>query len=87
MAMTEPRNPDIPSDDSSQLNQTNENLTKESVDESWQSRIAEVWNNTNTNLNEFKKSLSVEQAAQKIVELFSVSEAQVAEILATVQAE
>lgn len=85
--MTEPRNPDIPSDDSSQLNQTNENLTKESVEESWQSRIAEVWNNTNTNLNEFKKLLSVEQAAQKIVELFSVSESQVAEILATVQAE
>lgn len=85
--MTEPRNPDIPSDDSSQLNQTNENLTKESVEESWQSRIAEVWNNTNTNLNDFKKLLSVEQAAQKIVELFSVSESQVAEILATVQAE
>lgn len=87
MLMTEPHNSDLPSDDSSQLNQTNENLTKESVEESWQSRIAEVWNNTNTNLNEFKKLLSVEQAAQKIVELFSVSESQVAEILATVQAE
>jgi len=87
MLMTEPRNPDTPSDDSPQLNQTTENLTKDSVNESWQSRIAEVWNNTNTNLNEFKKLLSVEQAAQKIVELFSVSESQVAEILATVQAE
>lgn len=85
--MTEPHNPDLPSDDSPQLNQTTDNLTKESVKESWQSRIAEVWNKTNTNLNEFKKLLSVEQAAQKIVELFSVSESQVAEILATVQAE
>ncbi|OKH32742.1 hypothetical protein NIES2119_25290 [[Phormidium ambiguum] IAM M-71] len=85
--MTEPHNPDLPSDDSPQLNQTTDNLTKESVKESWQSRIAEVWNNTSTNLNEFKKLLSVEQGAQKIVELFSVSESQVAEILATVQAE
>ncbi|MFB2893896.1 YcjF family protein [Aerosakkonemataceae cyanobacterium BLCC-F50] len=85
--MTEPNNTNLPSDDSQQLNQPTANITKKSVDESWQSRIAEVWNNTNNSLNEFKKLLPVEPVAQKIVELFSVSEAQVAEILATVRAE
>lgn len=85
--MTEPNNTNLPSDDSPQLNQTTDDLTKKSVDESWQSRIAEVWNNTGNSLNEFKKLLPVEPVAQKIVELFSVSESQVAEILATVQAE
>ena len=85
--MAEPHNTNLPSDDSPQLNQTTDDLTKKSVDESWQSRIAEVWNNTNNSLNEFKKLLPVEPVAQKIVELFSVSESQVAEILATVQAE
>lgn len=85
--MTEPNNTNLPPDDSQQLNQTTEKLTKESVDESWQGRIAEVWNNTNNSLNEFKKLLPVEPVAQKIVELFSVSESQVAEILATVRAE
>ncbi|MBE9226124.1 50S ribosome-binding GTPase [Phormidium sp. LEGE 05292] len=85
--MTEPNDTNLPSDDSQQLNQPTANITKQPVDESWQGRIAEVWNNTSNNLNEFKKLLPVEPVAQKIVELFSVSESQVAEILATVQAE
>lgn len=85
--MTEPRNADLPSNDSQQLSQPTDKITKESLDESWQSRIAEVWNNTSTSLNGLTKFLPVEPVAQKIFGLFSVSEDQIAEILATVRAE
>ncbi|HAX78543.1 MAG TPA: hypothetical protein DCY88_22600 [Cyanobacteria bacterium UBA11372] len=50
----------------------------------WKNRIAGVWNNATTRLTQF---LPVEQVSQRVVEWFSVSEAQVAEILETVRAE
>ena len=47
-------------------------------------RIAAVWNNTTTR---FTQLLPVEQIAQSVVKLFSVSETQIAEILERVKAE
>lgn len=54
------------------------------VNDVWKNRIADVWNNATTRLTQI---LPVEQVSQKVVEWFSVSEAQVAEILETVRAE
>ena len=54
------------------------------VNNIWKNRIADVWNNATTRLTQF---LPVEQVSQRVVEWFSVSEAQVAEILETVRAE
>ncbi len=56
----------------------------ESVEDSWKSRIAGVWNHTSERL---RQVLPVEQVAQAVVQWFSVSEAQVAEILQAVRAE
>lgn len=55
-----------------------------SVNQIWKDRIADVWHNATTRLTQV---LPVEQVSQKVVEWFSVSEAQVAEILETVRAE
>ncbi len=60
-----------------------ENKTKP-VNDIWKNRIADIWQNARTRLTQF---LPVEQVSQKVVEWFSVSEAQVAEILETVRAE
>ena len=57
-----------------------ENKTKP-VNDIWKNRIADIWQNARTRLTQF---LPVEQVSQKVVEWFSVSEAQVAE---TVRAE
>ncbi|MBE9128944.1 MULTISPECIES: GTPase family protein [unclassified Coleofasciculus] len=82
--MTEQRDADLPSTNSQQYNKQTEGTTKESVDESWTNRIAGVWNNATSRLVQL---LPVEQVAQKAVQWFSVSEAQVAEILETIRAE
>jgi uncharacterized protein (DUF697 family)/predicted GTPase len=82
--MTEQRNADSPLANSQQLSELTDGVTTESVEDSWKNRIAAVWNNATANLT---KLLPVEQAAQTVVQWFSVSEAQVAEILEAVRAE
>ncbi|MFB2983737.1 YcjF family protein [Microseira sp. BLCC-F43] len=54
------------------------------VNDIWKNRIAGVWHNATTRLTQL---LPVEQVAQTVVQWFSVSEEQVAEILETVRAE
>jgi uncharacterized protein (DUF697 family)/predicted GTPase len=82
--MTEQRDADDASANSQQFNEPTEGATTESVDDSWTTRIAGVWNNTTSGL---MRLLPVEQVAQTVSGWFSVSEAQVAEILETVRAE
>lgn len=82
--MTEQRKTDSPSTDSQQVTAPIPGLTNKSVDDSWTNRIADVWNNATGGLTRF---LPVEQVAQTVVGWFSVSEAQVAEILEAVRAE
>ncbi|MFN6538901.1 MAG: GTPase family protein [Nostoc sp. EkiNYC01] len=77
--MTEPPDPD-----SQQLSELTDNVTNKSVDNSWKNRIAGVWNKATTGLTQL---LPVEQLAQSVVDWFSVSETQVAEILEKVKAE
>ncbi|MBW4677945.1 MAG: 50S ribosome-binding GTPase [Desmonostoc geniculatum HA4340-LM1] len=77
--MTEPPDPD-----SQQLSELTDSVTNKSVDNSWKNRIAGVWNQATTGLTQL---LPVEQLAQSIVDWFSVSETQVAEILEKVRAE
>ncbi|MDZ8082003.1 MAG: 50S ribosome-binding GTPase [Nostoc sp. DcaGUA01] len=77
--MTEQHDPD-----SQQLSELTDSVTNKSVDNSWQNRIAGVWNKATTGLTQL---LPVEQLAHTVVEWFSVSEAQVAEILEKVRAE
>lgn len=54
------------------------------TDDSWTVRFTGVWNNATGRLKQF---LPVEQVAQTVVQWFSVSDTQVAEILETVRAE
>jgi len=82
--MTEQHDTDSPLTDSQQLNKPTDDKKTESVDNSWTNRIAGVWNKAT---GRFKQILPVEQVAQTAIGWFSVSEAQVAEILATVRAE
>ncbi len=84
MPMSEQRDADLPSTDSQQSSQANEGLTTKSVNDSWTNLIAGVWNNATGRLRQL---LPVEQVAQSVVKQFSVSEAQVAEILETVRAQ
>ncbi len=84
MQMTEQRDADSPSADSQKLSESTDAVTSESVNDSWTNRIAGVWNNATESLTKF---LPVEQVAQTVVGWFSVSEAQVAEILETLRAE
>jgi uncharacterized protein (DUF697 family)/predicted GTPase len=58
--------------------------TAKSVTPAWSKPITNIWNKTTTNII---KRLPVEQITQNIVQWFSVSETQVAEILETVRAE
>lgn len=74
--MTEQRDADSPLADSQPSSKPTE--------DSWANRIAGVWNSTTARLSQF---LPVEQVAQTAVQWFSVSEAQVTEILETVRAE
>lgn len=82
--MTEQRGADLPSADSQQLTTPTEDITPKSVDNSWKNRLADVWNKATEGLVQL---LPVDQVAQKVVQWFSVSEGQVAEILETVRAE
>ncbi len=82
--MTEQRDADSPSADSQQLNEPTEGAITEPIDNSWTNRIAGVWSNTTAGL---MKLLPVEQVTQTVAGWFSVSEAEVAEILETVRAE
>ncbi|WGV28122.1 YcjF family protein [Halotia branconii] len=81
--MTEQHDADLPSADSQQFGEPTDGATK-SVNDSWKNRIAGVWNQAKVNLIQV---LPVEQVAQTVVQWFSVSETEVAEILATVRAE
>lgn len=58
--------------------------TAKSVTPPWSKPITNIWNKTTTNII---KRVPVEQITQNIVQWFSVSETQVAEILETVRAE
>ncbi|MBW4500363.1 MAG: 50S ribosome-binding GTPase [Scytonema hyalinum WJT4-NPBG1] len=82
--MTEQRDVDSSSADSQQFSEPTDDVTLKSVDDSWTSRIAGVWNNATTRLTQL---LPTEQVAQTVVKWFSVSEDQVAEILEKVRAE
>ena len=82
--MTEQRDADSPPADLQPFHEPTDDVTPGSVDDSWTNRIAGVWNNTTGRLMQL---LPVEQVAQTVVGWFSVSEAQVAEILETVRAE
>lgn len=84
MPMTEPDETDSPSDNSQLLSEPTEDVTTESVEDSWKNRISGIWNDTTARLVQF---LPVEQLAQTVSQWFSVSEEQVAEILETVRAE
>jgi len=82
--MTKPQDADLPSANSQQESQPTENLTNRTNDNSWKTQITAVWNNATARLIQL---LPVDQAAQTVVNWFSVNEAQVGEILAAVRAE
>ncbi|HEY9619243.1 MAG TPA: GTPase [Crinalium sp.] len=77
-----------PSDESTSDVQSFDESTVEpssaSVDDSWVNRLTGAWNTASGRL---LKHLPVDQLSQTIVQWFSVSESQLAEILATVRAE
>lgn len=70
--------------DSQQLSEITDSVTNKSVGNFWKDRVAGVWNKATTSLTQF---LPVEQMAQTVIGWFSVSEAEVAEILEKVRAE
>ncbi|BAZ01889.1 hypothetical protein NIES37_58960 [Tolypothrix tenuis PCC 7101] len=87
--MTEQRDADSLSADSQQLSESNstesQNLPAvQPADDSWKNRIANVWRKATPRLD---KLVPVDDLAQKVVQWFSVSETQIAEILETVRAE
>ncbi|HAA30216.1 MAG TPA: hypothetical protein DCE56_24200 [Cyanobacteria bacterium UBA8553] len=82
--MTEQRDADSPSANSQKFSEPTDAVTHESADDSWKNRLAGVWNNATENLT---KLLPVEQVAQTVIQWFSVSETQIAEILEAVRAE
>jgi uncharacterized protein (DUF697 family)/predicted GTPase len=84
MQMTEQRDADAPLADSQQSSEPTDGATTKPVDDAWTNRLAGAWNNATGRLT---KLLPVDQVAQTVVQWFSVSEDQVAEILETVRAE
>ncbi|HEY9651430.1 MAG TPA: 50S ribosome-binding GTPase [Coleofasciculaceae cyanobacterium] len=83
--MTEPPDTDLPPIEESQpSSESTEGAITESVDNSWTNRLTGVWNTTTGRLTQL---LPLDQVAKMVVEWFSVSEAQVAEILEKVRAE
>lgn len=82
--MTEQGDANSLSADSQELSEPTENVTTEPVDNYQKNRIASVWNNATARLMQF---LPADRVAQTAVKWFSVSEAEVAEILETVRAE
>lgn len=81
--MTNKPHPDDNSVDSQEFTSPTDDTAK-SVTPAWSKPITNIWNKTTTNII---KRLPVEQITQNIVQWFSVSETQVAEILETVRAE
>ena len=79
--MTEQPNANSPSPEAQQSSEPTNSVSE---DNSWKTRIAGVWNNTTAR---FRQHNPVEQATQKAVGWFSVSEAEVAEILEKVRSE
>ncbi|MBR8832724.1 MAG: 50S ribosome-binding GTPase [Stigonema ocellatum SAG 48.90 = DSM 106950] len=69
---------------SQQSSEPTDSMTTKSVGDSWKNRTADVWNKATARLTQL---LPVEQVAQTVVQWFSVSEAQIAEILETVRTE
>ncbi|PPS44906.1 GTPase family protein [Chroococcidiopsis sp. TS-821] len=74
--MTEQRDTELPPADSQP--------PSESTQHDWKNRISDFWSGTTSR---FKQVLPVEQAAQTVTKWFSISDEQIAEILATVRAE
>ncbi|MDB9306307.1 50S ribosome-binding GTPase [Nodularia spumigena CS-591/12] len=81
--MTKKSDADRKSVDSQQFTEPTDGKTKW-VDSAWSKRITNIWNKTTNRLGNL---VPVEQVTQTIVQWFSVSETEVAEILATVRAE
>jgi uncharacterized protein (DUF697 family)/predicted GTPase len=82
--MTQQQESNSPSQDSSSLNESLEEKKPTSTNNSWTNWIGDTWNDTTRRL---KQILPVELFTQKIVKWFSVSETEVAEILAAVRAQ
>lgn len=82
--MTDEHKADVPSADSPQVQKPTEETTPESVDNSWTNRMAGLWTTASDRL---QKLLPTEQVTQTVIDWFSVNEAQVAEILASVRKE
>ncbi|MBD2494294.1 GTPase family protein [Nostoc sp. FACHB-280] len=81
--MTEQPNTNLPSADSQSTNEPSGGQTQ-SANNDWKNRITGIWQKATSSLMQF---LPVEQVSQTVVEWYSVSEAQVAEILEAVRAE
>ncbi|MBD2299024.1 GTPase family protein [Nostoc sp. FACHB-190] len=81
--MTEQPNTNLPSADSQSTNEPSGGQTQ-SVNNNWKNRITGIWQKATSSLMQL---LPVEQVSQTVVEWYSVSEAQVAEILEAVRAE
>jgi uncharacterized protein (DUF697 family)/GTP-binding protein EngB required for normal cell division len=69
---------------SNSSNQSTEEATTQSEQEDWQNRFISVWNKTTSGLTQL---LPVNQVAQTVAQWFSVSDAEVAEILEKVRSE
>ncbi len=82
--MTEQHHADGNSANSQQSGEPSEGLTTNSVHHSWTNRMTGIWHKTTQSLVQL---LPGEQLAQTVIRWFSISEAQVAEILKTVRAE
>ena len=85
MPMTEQCDADKPSTESQEFSKPTDNLAiTKSANDSRKNRLARVWNKATANV---MQRLPVKQVAQTVVQWFSVSEIDVAEILETVRAE
>jgi uncharacterized protein (DUF697 family)/predicted GTPase len=82
--MTEQSNADSSSAHSGQFGEPTEQVKTGSKNNSWTNRITGVWNDATARLSQI---LPVEQAAQTMVQWFSIDEKRVREILKTVRAE
>lgn len=64
--------------------QLNKDLTNQSIDDSWQKHLTNIWKDTG---NRLTKLLPTDRIAQTVIGWFSVSETEVAEILAKVRSQ
>lgn len=82
--MSDRRNSDSPPADSQPSSKPTDGKKTGSADDSWKNRLTGVWNNATSRL---KQLLPVDQATQTAMGWFSVSEAQMVEILERVRSE